>query len=464
MCGLRCDPSQLIDVERGNEIADLGHPLFTGREDLHRGRVGVEIDNRGEGVAKRSVWRPVGIPRAVGLAHLPDEAIVDHDQVTKGLKERPLAMHLFVQLRLWQAAGSIHGVGPQILNGGPRGPHTIDVSGEEGRPSRVAAFKLGLDQRFNLDTVDHQPRDLSPDLGVHEVDAAELGVAEAHLLEPRAREVRIDQARSPEVGVDELLGRLGQHGRLGHGHEESGDGVEGLLHSLTVGRSFEAMGPDSRYDEFATWYDDWIAAPEDDPVARSLLTLVGDVKGQRLLDVACGGGRIARTLARDGAEVVGVDASSGLLSYAAKQPTDHITYIHADVTNVDWWDGNHFDGAVSSMALMDIDDLEGTIATAATTVRPGGWFAWSIIHPGFPGAGPVRPSWSAEGYFTEGWWNTGADGLRGRVGSNHRTLSTYLNTHVRHGFVLEAVDEPRWDPPEGGPSLPFFLVTRWRRS
>jgi len=49
----------------------------------------------------------------------------------------------------------------------------------------------------------------------------------------------------------------------------------------------------------------------------------------------------------------------------------------------EWWDGIPFDGVVSSMALMDIDDLAG--ATAATTVRPGGWFAWSINHPAFPG-------------------------------------------------------------------------------
>jgi hypothetical protein len=117
------------------------------------------------------------------------------------------------------------------------------------------------------------------------------------------------------------------------------------------------------------------------------------------------------------------------------------------------------------MALMDIDDLDGAIATAATTLRTGGWFAWSIIHPCFPGIEEISPSWPTHrGYFDEGWWNTSGDGVRGRVGANHRPLSTYLNALLQHGFALEAVDEPRWTRRADDLPMPFFLVTRWRRT
>lgn len=114
---------------------------------------------------------------------------------------------------------------------------------------------------------------------------------------------------------------------------------------------------------------------------------------------------------------------------------------------------------------MDIDDLDGALATATTTVRSGGWFAWSIIHhPAFPGIGDIGASWPTGGsYFDEGWWNTGGDGVRGRVGSNHRTLSTYFNALTKHGFTLEETDEPRWRRSGADPAMPFFLVTRWRR-
>ena len=105
------------------------------------------------------------------------------------------------------------------------------------------------------------------------------------------------------------------------------------------------------------------------------------------------------------------------------------------------------------MALMDIDDLDGAVSTASATTSPGGWFAWSIIHPGFPGIDEIRASWSRWGsYFDQGWWNTGGDGVRGRVGSNHRTLSTYSNTMVKHGFALEAAAEPAWRRSSSGPA------------
>jgi SAM-dependent methyltransferase len=63
----------------------------------------------------------------------------------------------------------------------------------------------------------------------------------------------------------------------------------------------------ARYDEFAEWYAQWIGdAP---PLIAAHSGLLPTVTGERVLDIACGQGRMSRYLARLGAEVVGVDIS-----------------------------------------------------------------------------------------------------------------------------------------------------------
>jgi 2-polyprenyl-3-methyl-5-hydroxy-6-metoxy-1,4-benzoquinol methylase len=207
---------------------------------------------------------------------------------------------------------------------------------------------------------------------------------------------------------------------------------------------------DARYDKVADWYAGWVG-DGDGLIAEGVGGLLPpSIQGARVLDVACGHGRASRALARLGADVIGVDISAELVAQARSSETAHplgITYCVADVADPDqWWDGAPFDGAACEMAMMDIDDLRGTVNAVATTVRPGGWFVTSMVHPCFPGNEAGLSSWPPEeSYFSEGWWtSTGhnPDGARIRVGSSHRTLSTYLNTLIEAGFAVERVVEP----------------------
>ena len=67
-----------------------------------------------------------------------------------------------------------------------------------------------------------------------------------------------------------------------------------------------------RYDAIADWYveftKDWDSTP--------LAILPGDLRGLRVLDLACGYGTASRYLAGRGARVTGLDISAGLLSRA----------------------------------------------------------------------------------------------------------------------------------------------------
>jgi SAM-dependent methyltransferase len=189
--------------------------------------------------------------------------------------------------------------------------------------------------------------------------------------------------------------------------------------------------------------------------------LLPPLAGTRVLDVACGLGRMSRHLARSGAEVVGVDISAALLEKARANDATGIDYVLADVAQPpEWWDGRPFDGCTCELALMDIDDLAGTLATVAAVLWPRGWFIASIVHPCFPGNDQGLSSYPPEaGYDTEGWWsspNHNPDGARIRVGATHRQLSTYLNGLLDAGLEIERIIEP-------AAPIPTFLLWRCRR-
>jgi SAM-dependent methyltransferase len=215
----------------------------------------------------------------------------------------------------------------------------------------------------------------------------------------------------------------------------------------------------ARYDEFAEWYEQWVGdAP---PLIAAQPGLLPDVTGERVLDVACGQGRMSRHLARLGAEVVGVDISAAMLDKARASSPESIAYVRTDVTRYPaWWDGRPFDGCTCELALMDIDDLTATLSTVCTVLRQGGWFVASIVHPCFAGSEKGQSSWPpGQGYEREGWWispDHSPEGVRIRVGATHRKLSTYLNALLDAGLTAERFVEPP-------APAPTYLLWRCRR-
>lgn len=211
---------------------------------------------------------------------------------------------------------------------------------------------------------------------------------------------------------------------------------------------------ESRYDPYAQWYAEFTR----DWSPSCLPYLPQDLQGQRVLDLACGVGTLSALIAARGATVTAVDASARMLDQAAA--VAGVDYHLGDATTTDWWDGTPFDGVVSNMALMDIQDLDAALATIATVTSPHGWVLISVLHPCFPGRDDTGtlPSWSPDhGYSWEGWWTTNTDGVRGRVGAHHRMLSTYLTAIRCAGLDMMEVIEPPSD-------VPRDLVLRCRKT
>jgi 2-polyprenyl-3-methyl-5-hydroxy-6-metoxy-1,4-benzoquinol methylase len=231
------------------------------------------------------------------------------------------------------------------------------------------------------------------------------------------------------------------------------------------------------YDDIADWYASWVGEAHEDSLFASITELMGHVSGLRICDLACGEGRFARHLARRGAAVVGVDVSARLLDIAkARESLASVSYLLDDARYLASVADESFDGVLCHVALMDIPDLQATVVAVARVLRPGGWFVFSILHPCFntPCAVEDRDAngrlWRrVAGYWEDGYWlSETRHGPPGKVGSFHRTLSTYFNALADAGFVVERVDEPRATGrlAENRPiwaEVPAFLAARCMR-
>ncbi|MBM3947598.1 MAG: methyltransferase domain-containing protein [SAR202 cluster bacterium] len=219
----------------------------------------------------------------------------------------------------------------------------------------------------------------------------------------------------------------------------------------------------SYWDSLADWFDRR-QGDEGDLWHRALINptvvrVLGPVHGQQVLDLACGNGALARQLARAGARVTGVDASSRLVTLAQRREAANpmgISYHVSDATRLAVLRDASVDAVVCNMGLMDIADAEAAIQEVSRVLKPNGRFVASIVHPCFDQgsgsawvvekSGHITSVWRKVGHYralSEGVavWNIGP----GQVSSTphyHRPLSWYFRAFKAAGFVVTGLEEP----------------------
>lgn len=167
----------------------------------------------------------------------------------------------------------------------------------------------------------------------------------------------------------------------------------------------------------------------------AMAALLPAVDGLRVVDLGCGEGDLAVRLAEGGAaEVLGADASAGMLARAVAHP--RVRHQRADLADFDL-PAASVDLVVSSLALHYVEDFDGLVGRVAAWLVAGGWFVFSVEHPVVtaPLAEGTLDDYADEGPRQRTWFVDG-------VVKYHRTLGTTLATLQRHGFSLQAVQEP----------------------
>ncbi|MCB1519027.1 MAG: methyltransferase domain-containing protein [Hyphomicrobiaceae bacterium] len=108
--------------------------------------------------------------------------------------------------------------------------------------------------------------------------------------------------------------------------------------------------------------------------AELIATLIGPLAGTRILDVGCGDGEAAVQFARNGAEVIGLDADPRMLVAArerAKASETTITFVDGDICSLSFADGT-FDAVIAMTVLCFVSDAERAVQEMARVLRPGG--------------------------------------------------------------------------------------------
>jgi ubiquinone/menaquinone biosynthesis C-methylase UbiE len=216
------------------------------------------------------------------------------------------------------------------------------------------------------------------------------------------------------------------------------------------------MSNNGLWDEHAQWWIDGFTNGVDPEYVEQIIPLaVEELAGhQYVLDLGCGDGQIARALAENGAEVLGVDPTQLHIDIATQRGGGP-QYVLGGATNIPAPD-NSFDAVVACLVFEHIDQLEEAMAEVARVLKPGGQFSFFLNHPLLqtPGSGwiddhiidPPEQYWRIGPYLveTETIEEVEKDVFIRFV---HRPLSRYINALIANGLSIERMVEP--SPPPG---------------
>lgn len=108
------------------------------------------------------------------------------------------------------------------------------------------------------------------------------------------------------------------------------------------------------------------------------------LKGLRVLDVGCGGGILADSMARKGAEVLGIDLATKALKvaqlHALEAQTEGVQYREISAEALAAEQPGSFDVVTCMEMLEHVPDPSSIVKACAALVKPGGYVFFSTIN------------------------------------------------------------------------------------
>src|SRR3989344_2140924 len=208
---------------------------------------------------------------------------------------------------------------------------------------------------------------------------------------------------------------------------------------------FQYMNP--QYSKTNFWDKSKNTIRSDILVNPFIIKAIGNVKNKAVLDVGCGDGTLTEHFAKRGAKITGIDSNKNILNFTEGKKGK---YLLGDLTKLKF-PANSFDKIYSAMVFLHLNTnhLEKAFLEAYRVLKPGGDFVVGDVHPSRltqKEAKLVKHKNKGENYFSTHRVSavlTSFNKNRFVLNYYHRSLSTYINTALKSGFVLKSLVEPK---------------------
>ena len=181
--------------------------------------------------------------------------------------------------------------------------------------------------------------------------------------------------------------------------------------------------------------------------------LLGDVRGKRILELGCGAASSGRWLVSQGAEVIGLDLSAGMLRHAVSQNLSsgvRVPLVQADATALPFRP-QAFDTVFTAFgAVPFIEDSARVMREVFRVLKPGGKWVFAVTHPMrwiFLDDPTEHGLVAVHSYFDRRAYVEYDETGAATYVEHHRTLGDRIRELLAAGFVLDDLIEPEW--PEG---------------
>jgi ubiquinone/menaquinone biosynthesis C-methylase UbiE len=211
------------------------------------------------------------------------------------------------------------------------------------------------------------------------------------------------------------------------------------------------------WGEVADWYDQLVGESGSEyhreVIIPGVLRLLAALKGESVLDVACGQGVLCRVLQARGLVTTGIDAAPELIRAARERGPADIRYLVGDVRKIESLPASTFDAASTVLAIQNIHPLAPAFRETARLLKPRGRLVLVMMHPCFRGAGETSWGWDDSSKIqyrrVDRYLEPRKTPIKMHPGSNpnqitwtfHRPLEHYVKALRQSGMVVDALEE-----------------------